>query len=81
MQVEVLDVDELRARAVGRVGDRAGQRLLAGLGADRDHLAGLDVGREADDEVGEPLERRGGRGTGAFGVQDAHHASGIPEGE
>ena len=59
VEVEVLDVDEAGAVAVGAGGQRARQRLLAQLGADGDHLAALDVGGEPDDEVGEALERRG----------------------
>ena len=44
VEVEVLDVDEPRAVAVGAGGERARQRLLAQLGADGDDLAALDVG-------------------------------------
>jgi len=50
-------VDELRAPRVGGVGHRSRQRALAGLGADRDDLPWLHVGCEADDEIGEALER------------------------
>ena len=69
VHVEVLHVDELRAVAVGAGRQRADHRLLAELGADRDDLAGLHVGREADDEVGEALE--GGRVEGD--VRGARH--------
>ena len=44
--------------AVGARGERAHHLLLAQLGADRDDLALLHVGGEADGEVGEALERR-----------------------
>ena len=47
------DVDELRARLVGLVGDRAGEVLLAGLAADGDDLARLDVGADLHGELGE----------------------------
>ena len=50
-----VDVDEARAVAVGARRERAHHLLLAELGADRDDLARLDVGGEADDEVGEAL--------------------------
>ena len=56
-RVEPLDVDELRAAPVGALRDRADHVLLAGLAGDRDHLAGLDVGAEADDDVGEAAKR------------------------
>ena len=56
VQVEVADVDELRPGAVGRCGDRAAQRLLPGLATHAHDLAGLHVGPEADDELGEALE-------------------------
>ena len=54
--VEGGHVDEFRAVAIGRGGDRSGQRLLAGLGPESDDLSGLHVRREAHDEVGEPLQ-------------------------
>jgi hypothetical protein len=56
-RVEPLDVDELRAAAVGALRDRPDHVLLAGLTGDGDHLAGLHVGAEADDDVGEATER------------------------
>ena len=60
VQVEVRDVDELRARAGRRWrrarGSRSSLPISAPIG---DDLAGLDVGGEADGEVGEALE--GGR--------------------
>jgi hypothetical protein len=62
VDVERRHVDELRAVAVGRGGDRAGQRLLARLGPHRHHLPGLDVGGEAHGEVGEPLKLLGTHG-------------------
>src|ERR1700759_5201168 len=52
MHVEHAQVHELRAGAVGMLGDRADHLLLAGFGGDRDHLAGLHVGSEADDQLG-----------------------------
>ena len=58
-RVEPGDVDEPRAVAIGAGGDRAHQRLLTGLAADGDDLVVLNVGAEADDEVGEALERGG----------------------
>ena len=54
--IEVLDVDELGAVAVGARGDGADHELLARLAGDRDDLAGLHVGAESDDDVGEALE-------------------------
>jgi hypothetical protein len=59
VQVEDRDVDELRSRAVGRVGDGARELELGRLAGDRDDLPGLDVRREADDEICEALERAG----------------------
>jgi hypothetical protein len=57
VQVELHDVDELRARAVGGLGDRAGHVELRRLGSDGDDLARLNVGGEANDEVGVAAQR------------------------
>ena len=55
-RVEAGDVDEAarRARYAARR-DRARERLLARLAADRDDLVGLHVGAEADEQLGEAL--------------------------
>ena len=67
LQVEQLDVDELRARAVGALGDRPREVELARLGRDRDDLPRLHVGGEVDDEVRVALEDRGARPARAVG--------------
>ena len=56
-RVEPRDVHELRAVLVRALRDRADQVLLAWLAADRDDLPLLDVGAEADGEVGEAGDR------------------------
>ena len=53
MRVEVVDVDELCATRVRGLSDGTADRLLAGLGADRDDLSRLDVGTNADGELGD----------------------------
>ena len=53
IRVEDGEVDVPGTPFVGDLGDGAGQRLLARLGADGDDLIGLDVGAEADDQLGE----------------------------
>ena len=58
VRVEPADVDELRAAPVRGRGERAHEVLLARLAADGHDLAGLHVGAEADDEVGEAREGR-----------------------
>ena len=56
-RVEPLHVDELGAAAVRALRDRPDEVLLAGLAGDGDDLAGLHVGSEADDDVGEAAKR------------------------
>ena len=72
VDVEVGRVDELRAVAVGAGGERAHDLLLADLAADRDDLAGLDVGAEADEQVGEALQRGG---VEAAGIRHRRHTT------
>ena len=61
------DVDVLRAPLVGGPGEGAGRVLHAEVGGDAEDLPGLEVGAEADQEVGEPIAiagavlHRGGR--------------------
>jgi hypothetical protein len=57
VRVEVNRVYKLRSVLVRLLGDGAHDRLHPDLGLDRDDLTGLDVGGEADGEVGEPVER------------------------
>jgi hypothetical protein len=56
-RVEPLHVDELGTAAVRALRDRPDEVLLAGLAGDGDDLAGLHVGSEADDDVGEAAKR------------------------
>jgi hypothetical protein len=56
-RVEVLHVDEFGPAPVGARRDRPDEVLLAGLAGDGDDLAGLHVGSEADDDVGEAAKR------------------------
>jgi hypothetical protein len=58
VQVEVADVDELRAELIGSPGDGASQLLLADVTCELDDLTRLDVGAERDQEVSEPLQPR-----------------------
>jgi hypothetical protein len=53
IEVEDRQVDVLGPLLVGDLGHRASQRLLARLGAERDDLARLDVGAEADNQLGQ----------------------------
>ena len=52
-RVEPCDVDEARAMAVGTRREGADEVLLARLAREGDDLVLLDVGAEADHEVGE----------------------------
>jgi len=60
VRVEPGDVDEPRAAAVGRSGDRPDQVLLAGPPADADDLSRLDVGPDLDGQAGQTFDMRGG---------------------
>ena len=63
MDVEHGQVDELGAGLVRRLRDRARERLLSGFGAEAHDLTGLDVGAEADDQLGQRVDPVGGPGT------------------
>jgi hypothetical protein len=55
-RIEVRDVDEPGSVPVGGRGDRARQRFLSELAADRDDLIRLHVCAEADGELRQPLQ-------------------------
>ena len=55
--VEVLDVDVARALLVRTPRDCRDERLRLGQRFDREHLVGLYVGADRDDQIGVPVEQ------------------------
>ena len=59
LRVEVLDVDVARALLVRAPRDRGDERLRLRQRLDREHLVGLHVGADRDDQIGVALEQVG----------------------